>query len=834
MLNVLLNAPTLRVYTHYKRKKTQTDSERLRLPIDKLVPVTSYSTITGLLGDTTQLIPIAIIGNTSAGEGYRYSCPTAAELYKANDTLSPGECHFASITRENSPCHLYFDFDCKPNESTYINQNGGIPQLQAEFMLLLTQAFVSTFNRPPVLARDKRSGVQWENASTDDRISLHLHIVSEAFLNVNQYRQWVQCVLLPVIHENGVLLKAGRTDRSGSTVMDGSVYTKNRAFRLLGSCKPGKCTLQYLPPSNEDTLTRVGIDPILLSLMGLTSYIIDLPRDMLTGAILDTYLLTFESSVPNKAIVVSTSTIYPRPVCKPCDNPVETTRIDWPSGVYTCLGISASIVLYDHDRSHTNQAVQSPLFSCTPPSSRLEWATTHAKLLDACRPYLPPAPTQNTTYTLRTFLETKGAEKTQANCTSFAGRPIGGCFSLQEADWPALLALSITSPDGSNHIQQQLQLKAGRPPLRPLMFDLDLTGPSYLDITRANLPTLPELGNPPAHTRTYNSILEILCAHVSKLTLAGSRGICGVGEYNSLDKRDQRAFVASACGPTKMSMVKSSYHIVFPALLVTHEQVAMIRASLVATIRSRVSNLNKCQFDQTKDQLDVDDFIDKMIDRPTHGSRMLYQTKQNDASGSRVMYPLTVVNMQGQEDITNVGWLQFSTAMNILHSASITYKPVKLCIVPQSCSTAGGDPAAWATWFNRIVFNPSLPLHQPSPLFYRDVRAATDKEQYIIINDILALHLGSSVAVKNIVMSQSITNNNRSGTVTHARGVTKRNTAMCVFRVGHTHHSNRMSFTVSLRGTGWLTLYCFKCRKTSNHINISTQTMGALSKASKQ
>jgi hypothetical protein len=184
--------------------------------------------------------------------------------------------------------------------------------------------------------------------------------------------------------------------------------------------------------------------------------------------------------------------------------------------------------------------------------------------------------------------------------------------------------------------------------------------------------------------------------------------------------------------------------------------------------------------------------------------------------------------MQGQEDVSNIGWLQFITGMNILQPTGITYNPVKLCVVPQSRSTSCDETVAWDTWFNRIVFTQSLPLHQPSSLIYRDVRAATDKEQYIIVHDILALHLGSSVEVRTIAMSQSIKHNSRLATVTHARGVTRRNTAMCVFRVGHMHHSNRTSFTVYMCDTGWLTLYCFKCRKQSSHINISTHTMKTL------
>jgi hypothetical protein len=812
MLSVLTNAPTLRVYTHYKRKKNDTGSNRLRLPLETLVPVTSYSTLTGLLGDTIQPIPVAIIGNTSSGEGYQYSCPTAAELYKANNTLSPGECHFASITRDDSPCHLYFDFDCNPTESLYINQHGGISQLQTEFMLLFTQAFTSTFKRPPVLIRDKRHGIQWETASTDNKISLHLHIVSEAFVNVHQYRQWVQSVLLPVIKENGVLLKAGRTDRTKATIVDGSVYTKNRAFRLLGSCKPGKKTLQYLAPPPEDKPASGGGDQVLLSLMGLTSYIIDLPRDVSTGAIIESHLLTFATSVSPARSIASSVPRQPRAVT----GISPATPTDWPENVYSCLGITDTFVLCD--RQPNLQKAPSALFTCTPPTSRLDWATTHSKLLDACQPYLPPGTTPHAPYTLRTFLEGRSSDKSLANCTSFSGKPVGGCFLLQETDWPALLALSLTAPDQSNHIQQLLQLRAGCPPLRPLMFDLDLNGPCYIDITRPNLPISPEIGDPTIPTSAYDSILSVLCTHVSQLTLSASRG-------------DQRAFVASACGPTKGGMVKSSYHIVFPELLVTHEQVAIIRASLVSTIRSRIRNLSNWQFDPAKDKLDVDKFIDNMIEGPTHGSRMLYQTKGLGSSDSREMYPLTVVNMRGQEDLTNVGWLQFAEGMNIIiQPTDKVYKTVSLCIVPRSRSRppACGETAAWVTWFNRIVFTPNLPIHQPSAPLYRDVRAATDKEKYIIVHDILALHVGSSVEVGAISMSHSLTSHACLDTITHARGVTKRNTAACVFRAGHTHHSNRMSFTVSLCATGWLTLYCFSCRKQSNHIDISAHTLRAL------
>ena len=146
---------------------------------------------------------------------------------------------FCATVCANRPCHVYGDLDAGPRNVGYESVAGRHDDVIAEWMRLVPQFWQQTFKRLMDLSR-----IQWETACRDGKFSLHVHVPSTAFVNVQHQKQfWASFILwLKEHHPHSILLAV-----PCNVFIDLSVYSNNRNFRIVGqnNCKPNSTLLPY-------------------------------------------------------------------------------------------------------------------------------------------------------------------------------------------------------------------------------------------------------------------------------------------------------------------------------------------------------------------------------------------------------------------------------------------------------------------------------------------------------------------------------------------------------------------------------------------------------------
>ncbi len=202
----------------------------------------------------------------------------------------------ASILYKDKPCHLAFDLDWSVKErgqySVPFKSAEDIARIQEAFHVVFHDTFKQTFGRAPrVLSKDHH----WENNCNGDKLSLHVHILSEAFHTPAHFERWTKQVLIPYIYKNresnlyceclgAIVTKMGHKDfGKWQCLVDPSVASGNHLLRLGGNQKPGKTPLTWIPnvtglsKTEGQQQTPLSIDELLFR--GLMSYAITAPSD---------------------------------------------------------------------------------------------------------------------------------------------------------------------------------------------------------------------------------------------------------------------------------------------------------------------------------------------------------------------------------------------------------------------------------------------------------------------------------------------------------------------------------------------------------------------------
>ncbi len=208
-------------------------------------------------------IPVALLGFTTpakkprifnpfAIKSYSYITVTFHQLFFLFDSLREEDRFLCTMVLPNMPVHFYFDID--GTSSHLLNNDLACAQ---ELVDTFSDFFQSQFHRLPDL-----SGMHWETASNDKKISLHCHIGSEALINLEhmklfckRYEQYLKDHSDPTT----LLLRSYRDLNTGAITLDPttskpvydhaldfSVYSNNRVFRLCGNRKPDGPLLRYV------------------------------------------------------------------------------------------------------------------------------------------------------------------------------------------------------------------------------------------------------------------------------------------------------------------------------------------------------------------------------------------------------------------------------------------------------------------------------------------------------------------------------------------------------------------------------------------------------------
>ena len=195
-----------------------------------------------------------------------------------------------SIVLDGYPLHLYFDFDIsltdtRPGATELARRvKGKEAQVIDEFVQVFTAYFTSVFQRAPDL-----SITQWETACSINKFSLHAHVITEAFADMTQCTPFMRgfCSFIEErcrVGDGESLLCVASADATNFThLIDFSVYSKNRNFRLLGCRKPGKAKLELFP-YGADQVGAVSHDELVFRSMPSYSIAVD-PHKYLTFAV---------------------------------------------------------------------------------------------------------------------------------------------------------------------------------------------------------------------------------------------------------------------------------------------------------------------------------------------------------------------------------------------------------------------------------------------------------------------------------------------------------------------------------------------------------------------
>jgi hypothetical protein len=194
--------------------------------------------------------------------GFRYLQLPCSEFLDKYDSLTPTNRSLCTLVLPGHPVHIYFDLDGAVGPGVQFPRPAVV---RDAFVQFFTACFQRSFGRLPDL-----SGMQWETACSSTKFSLHCHITSEAFANVDHLNCWVKGAFVPFLEsardnqDPDALLLFYDKDNKTKCLMDAVVYTPNRPFRLFGCRKPEKTPLTAL----EDT----KVAPRTMAFNGLINY----------------------------------------------------------------------------------------------------------------------------------------------------------------------------------------------------------------------------------------------------------------------------------------------------------------------------------------------------------------------------------------------------------------------------------------------------------------------------------------------------------------------------------------------------------------------------------
>ena len=210
--------------------------------------------------------------------------------------LPPERQNLATFAYADAPVHIFFDLDWDEDERGKLpfrfQTVAELACIQLALISVLRRAFVSSFRREP-LGLDSDKSMHWESACTKSKLSLHPHLISEAFASRTAFETWVKTYLLPFIQREAtkedpdpdatylgaVVSKSSSRDfGKWKCLLDESVTCKNHLLRLCGNRKPGGVALKWIPsPLSAGSSTGPSEDELLFR--SLICYAIAAPRD---------------------------------------------------------------------------------------------------------------------------------------------------------------------------------------------------------------------------------------------------------------------------------------------------------------------------------------------------------------------------------------------------------------------------------------------------------------------------------------------------------------------------------------------------------------------------
>ena len=160
-------------------------------------------------------------------ESFKWVAVTWAQLLELHELVVPAERCFFAICLDGQPCSLFFDLDCGTGGDNHMDDF----QIMQEMNRLLRAFFSNSLHRDLDV-----SSMMWATSSSPTKTSLHCHCPTASFGDIGAMKQVVR-QFKEFVTNQVTTIKPGWID---------DIYTKNRNFRCVFSCKPGKVELRPL------------------------------------------------------------------------------------------------------------------------------------------------------------------------------------------------------------------------------------------------------------------------------------------------------------------------------------------------------------------------------------------------------------------------------------------------------------------------------------------------------------------------------------------------------------------------------------------------------------
>jgi hypothetical protein len=195
-----------------------------------------------MLTTADELIPYAsYVSPKTEGEKppFRYFPLTFTEVCRMWKCICQEYQRLCATVLPHRPVHVYGDLDADTKHTGFEEIVGRHDEVIAAWMTLVPIFWLLTLGRTMNL-----DIVQWETSCRPGKFSLHVHVPSDSFVNVQHQRVFWKRFIAWLLenHRDSILLKV-----DSKVFIDVSVYSNKRNFRMVGqnNCKSNSTLLPY-------------------------------------------------------------------------------------------------------------------------------------------------------------------------------------------------------------------------------------------------------------------------------------------------------------------------------------------------------------------------------------------------------------------------------------------------------------------------------------------------------------------------------------------------------------------------------------------------------------
>jgi len=209
----------------------------------------------------------------------RFFCATYSALWERHNAIQPEQRHLYEVIAEDAPAKLYIDAEFIKAHNLQVDGEAVSHAVRSLILSRLSSdAGVTTAAVAPIVELD---------SSTADKWSRHIIFCGAIFENNAVMGEFVRDAVAVAMQDEASPLAVCSPRGTRQCVIDLGVYTRNRHFRMLGSCKFGRtATLQPTRETRElfDSEHDLFMAALICNVSALSSFVSPKPRGAAAAA----------------------------------------------------------------------------------------------------------------------------------------------------------------------------------------------------------------------------------------------------------------------------------------------------------------------------------------------------------------------------------------------------------------------------------------------------------------------------------------------------------------------------------------------------------------------